>query len=411
MPGPGLELVGDEEIEQVVAVLRSGYLGRYGPDDDPKFGATVYRFERQVEEALGVGHALAVNSGTSALQCILAALDIGPGDEVIVPGFTYVASISSVVYSGAYPVLAEVDETLNLDPEDVERRITDRTKAILAVHMMGNPARLTELKAIADQHGLHLIEDACQAFGAAYRGRPVGTIGVAGAVSFNIFKTLTSGDGGMVLTDDERLYQRAFAFHDQGHMPNRKGIEIGQRSFLGLNFRMTELSGAVLLAQFARLDEIRSRLRENKAIFKSVIAGVPGLEFRHLPDPDGDLATFLTVLLPDEEIARAIVAKLGTSVVGDSGWHVYNHMEHLLAQRTAVNRGCPFHCPDTYGSPRPYSAHMLPQTDAILSRAVNVGIGVGDPNLGSAFGVTVKDDTSTVRERAEHFKEVVTEFL
>lgn len=412
MPGPGLDLVGEEEIREVVSVLRSGYLARYGPDDDPAFGATVYRLERQVEETAGVKHALAVNSGTSALQCILAALDIGPGDEVIVPGFTYVASISAVAYSRAVPILAEIDESLNLDPEDVEKRITARTKAIIAVHMMGNPARLAELQAVADRHGVHLIEDACQAFGATYDGRYVGTIGAAGAVSFNIFKTITSGDGGMVLTNDSQLYERAFAFHDQGHTPFRKGIEIGTRSLLGLNFRMTELSGAVLLAQFARLGEIKRRLGHNKALFKSVISDVPGVAFRDLPaGPDGDLGTFLTVLLPEEATARAVAEKLGSSVVADSGWHVYNHMEHVLSQRLAVNRGCPFDCSATYPDPPSYAPHMLKATDDILARAVNVGIGVGDPNLGSAFGVKVTDDEATVRERAEHFKEVVSTLL
>src|SRR5690606_14611403 len=216
MPGPGAALIGEEEIREVVSVLRSGYLSRYGPDDDPAFGATVYRLEQAIAQRSGVQHAVAVNSGTSALLCALAALGIGPGDEVIVPGFTYIASISAIAYSRAVPVLAEIDESFNLDPADVERRITPRTKAIMAVHMMGNPARLAELLDVANRHGLHLIEDCCQAFGATYRGRSVGSYGVAGALSFNVFKTITSGDGGMLITDDQEVYERAFAFHDQG---------------------------------------------------------------------------------------------------------------------------------------------------------------------------------------------------
>lgn len=408
MPGPGLELVGDEEIAEVVSVLRSGFLGRYGPDDDPRFGAKVHELESRVAELCGVGHALAVNSGTSALQCIFAALDIGPGDEVIVPGFTFVATFSAVAYSRAFPVLAEVDDSLNLDPDDVERRVTSRTKAIVAVHMMGNPARLAELQAVADRHGVHLIEDACQAFGATYEDRMVGSIGVAGALSFNIFKTLTCGDGGMVLTDDTELYERAFAFHDQGHRPLRKGIEVGSRASLGLNFRMTELSGAVLLAQLARLDTIRARLRANRDLFQSAIADLPAIAFRDLPDPDGDLGTFLTVLFPDEATARRVASGLGSTVVADSGWHVYNHMEHLLSQRLAVDRGCPFDCA-TAGTAAPYHQHMLPQTDAVLARAVNIGIGVDDVNLGSAFGVHIGDDESTIRQRALRFRDVVKE--
>lgn len=406
MPGPGLELVADEEIEAVINVLRSRYLGRYGPDDDPRFGATVHSLERQVAELCGVRHALAVNSGTSALQCIFAALDIGPGDEVIVPGFTFVATFSSVAYSRALPVLAEIDETLNLDPDDVERRITPRTKAIVAVHMMGNPARLTELQAVADRHGLALIEDACQAFGATYHGRWVGSIGRAGALSFNVFKTVTCGDGGMMLTDDTEVFERAFAFHDQGHRPLRKGIEVGTRASLGLNFRMTELSGAVLGAQVARIGTIRDRLRANRDLFRSLIADLPSISFRAQPDPAGDLGTFLTVLFPDEATARRVAGGLGSSVVADSGWHVYNHMEHLLSQRLAVDRGCPFDCA-TCGTAAPYHRNMLPQTDAVLARAVNIGIGVDDVNLGSAFGVGIRDDESTVRARAEQFRDVV----
>jgi len=209
-----------------------------------------------------------MNSGTSALYSILACLGIGPGDEVIVPGFTFIASISSIVYARAVPVLAEVDASLNLDPADVEARITPRTRAIMAVHMLGNPARLAELQAVAERHGIALIEDCAQAFGASYGGRKVGSTGVAGAISFNVFKTITSGDGGMAVTDDPDLYRRMFAFHDQGHLPLRNGVEVGARSLLGMNFRMTELQGAVLVAQMRRLDHPLDAA-PNKARLKS----------------------------------------------------------------------------------------------------------------------------------------------
>ena len=226
MPGPGLDLLGAEELAEVAEVLASGHLARYGPDDE-SFPAKVRRFEETVAELAGTGYALAVNSGTSALFLALVGLGIGPGDEVIVPGFTYVATISSVVYARARPVLAEVDETFDLDPADVEARITPRTRAIIAVHMLGNPARIAELRAVADRHGLALIEDCAQAFGATYRGRWVGSHGAAGTYSFNEYKTITSGDGGMIVTNDEGLYRRAFAMHDQGHSPFRSDVEIG----------------------------------------------------------------------------------------------------------------------------------------------------------------------------------------
>ena len=281
MPGPGLDLIGDEELAELTDVIRSGRLSRYGPDDGT-FPAKVRHLEEAVAERAGVRHALAVNSGTSALYLALAGLGVGPGDEVIVPGFTYVASISSIVYARARPVLAEIDDTLNLDPVDVEARITPRTKAIVAVHMLGNPARLDELRAVADRHGLALIEDAAQAFGATYRGSWVGSFGAAGIFSFNEYKTITCGDGGMLVTDDDDLYRRCFALHDQGHSPMRSGVEVGARPMLGLNFRMTELEGAVLLAQLARLDHIRDHLRANRDLVWSMIVGPAG---HRLPDP------------------------------------------------------------------------------------------------------------------------------
>ncbi|MFC2023826.1 DegT/DnrJ/EryC1/StrS family aminotransferase, partial [Chloroflexota bacterium] len=248
-----MDLVGDEEIKEVMDVLESGYLYRYQVGGDPRFQGKVLQLEREIAKQSQVRFAVAVNSGTSALLIALLGLGVGPGDEVIVPGFTFVASISAVVYAGAVPVLAEIDRTLNLDPEDVRKKITPRTRAIMAVHMMGNPARLDELKAIADEHGLYLVEDAAQAFGASYHGRSLGSIGQVGIFSFNVFKTVTSGDGGMIVTDDEEVYRRCFAFHDQGHSPLRSGVEIGKRPFLGLDFRYTELQAAVLLAQLRKM--------------------------------------------------------------------------------------------------------------------------------------------------------------
>jgi len=405
VPGPGLDLIGDEEIAEVTEVLRTHHLSRFGRDDDPTFGAKVRRVEDEVARLAGVGYALATNSGSSALWLALIGLGIGPGDEVIVPGFTYVASISSIVYARAVPVLAEIDRTLNLDPSDVEARIGPRTQAIVVVHMLGNPARIEELKKIADRHGIPLIEDAAQAFGATYRGRMVGGFGAIGAYSFNEYKTITCGDGGMVVTDDEALYRRCFAMHDQGHSPYRLGLEVGKRPFLGLNFRMTELEGAVLLAQLRRLDLIRTRLRANRDIVAEGIRDVPGIEFRELPDPDGDLATHLVVTFPSIDMAQRVTAGLGAIPLADSGWHVYNHMEHLLERRTATGRGCPFDC-SCHGDGGPgYRAGMLPATDALLARSMSIGIGIVDPNL-APFGLRVTDDAEAARRCAEQFRDV-----
>ena len=403
MPGPGRELIGEAEIAEVLDVLRSGYVSRYGPDD-ARFPAKVRTFEEEVMRRSGARYAVAVNAGTSALLMAMAAVGVGPGDEVIVPGFTYVASISAIVYSRARPVLAEIDGTFDLDPDDVEARIGPRTKAILAVHMLGNPARIPELKAVADRHGLPLIEDCAQAFGGTYEGKWVGTFGAAGIYSFNEYKTITCGDGGMLVTDDEGIYQRAFAMHDQGHLPFRKGVEVGRRPLLGLNFRMTELEGAVLVAQMRRLDEIKARLHANRDAVHAVLSQVPGLAFRDLPDPDGDISTHFVVVFPDAASARAVAAEVGSITLDTSGWHVYSLMEHVLSKRTITERGCPFDCACTDDRPAEYHAGMLPRTDALLARSLSFSIGVSDPNL-APYGVTIRADEAEARARAEAFAE------
>ena len=417
MPGPGMELIGQEEIQEALEVLEGGYLFRYGvslgDEVDPRFKGKVFKLEEEVAARAGVAYGVAVNSGTSALLTALAALGIGPGDEVIVPGYTFVASLSSIIYSWAIPVLAEVDRTFNLDPKDVESKIGPRTKAIMAVHMMGNPARMDELEAIADKHGVLLIEDCAQAFGATYKGRFVGSIGHIGAYSFNVYKTITCGDGGMVVTNDEQLYRRAFAFHDQGHSPVRTGVEIGRRPFIGLDFRMTEIQGAIMLAQLRKLSQLLERLRKNKKRFKELIADLPGLEFREITDPEGELATILTVILPTAEVGQKIAGQLETKMAGQAGWHVYNNMEHILEQRTVTPDRSPFNCSfytDRGGSMK-YHKGMLPQTDELLNRSINIGIGVSDPGLGSAFGVTINDDLDVVEERADAFRSVAGQYL
>ncbi|MEJ2734913.1 MAG: DegT/DnrJ/EryC1/StrS family aminotransferase [Anaerolineae bacterium] len=413
MPGPGMELVGEEEIREVLEVLQSGYLYRYQVGQDARFQGKVVKLEREMARRSQVRHALAVNSGTSALLVALVGLGVGPGDEVIVPGFTFVASISSIVYAGAVPVLGEVDRTLNLDPEDVKNKITPRTKAIMAVHMMGNPARLDELMAVADEHDLFLIEDCAQAFGASYKGLPIGSMGHVGTFSFNVFKTVTSGDGGMIITDDQDLYRRCFAFHDQGHAPLRDGVELGKRPFLGLDFRYTELQAAVLLAQIRKVPSMLDHLRANKRRFKSAIAGLPGLEFREVIDPQDEIGTMLTVILPTSEVARRIANDLDTTVIAEAGWHVYSNMEHLLEQRVVNPVGCPFSCPHyaERGGQMRYWKGMLPQTDDLLARAMNISIGVPDAGLGSSFGITVNDGPDAVDKKAAEFRQVASRYL
>ncbi len=400
MPGPGNDLIDELEVEAVTRVLRSGFLGRYGPDDDPAFGAEVLTLELRIAELVGVRHAVAVNSGTSALWTLLSALGIGPGDEVIVPGFTFVASMSAIVYTGASPVLAEIDDTFNLDPRDVEARITDKTKAILAVHMLGAACNLDALCDVADRHGIMLIEDAAQAFGGSHRGRRLGSIGIAGAYSFNLYKTITCGDGGMLVTDSPEVYERCFALHDQGHLPLRRGIEVGNRPFLGLNLRMNEVSAAVLNVQLSRLDRILATMRCNKSVLRAAVETIPGVSFRRLVDPAGDLATHLVVTLPDPISAAAVAGELGTKTLSNSGWHVYANMEHLLRRR--VVSGFAQSVADYVADPG-----SLPATDALLARSITLGIGVVDPGLGSAFGINIRSTSADIEQVAGRFRAAV----
>jgi len=413
MGGPGSYLIGDEEKKQIMEVLDKGYLFRYGDESDPRFLAKVWQLEKKVSKILKIPYTVAVNSGTSALWIALGALGIGPGDEVIVPGYTFIASITSIIYSRAIPVLAEIDETLTLDPSDVQRKITSRTRAIMLVHMLGNPGQIDEIKSIAEKNNLFLIEDCAQAFGAEYKNKYVGSFGDIGTYSFNVFKTITAGDGGMLATSSEEFYRRAFAIHDQGHLPLRKGVEQGARTVIGLDFRMTEIAAAILLAQLDKMDKIKTILKKNKKRFKEAISDIDGIEFRRIPDPDGELCTLLTVFFPSEDIARKIGDELGCGVVADSGWHVYSNMEHVLSKKTPDRVGCPFTCPyyKERGGDVDYREGMLPRTDSLLKRAINISIGVYDKGLGSGFGITVTSSDSEIDKKIEQFRKTVRKYL
>lgn len=404
MPGPGMDIIGEEEKRELLEVIESGYLYRYGDLSDPNFMAKVWNLERDFAAKMGSKHALAVSSGTTALLTALWALGIGPGDEVIVPGYTFIASITSIIFAKAIPILAEVDETLTLDPKDVEKKITPRTKAIMLVHMLGNPANIDAFLDICKKNNLLLIEDCAQACGATYKGKSVGTYGRMGAFSLNVYKTITSGDGGMVITDEEDLYKRAFAIHDQGHLPLRQGVEQGKRTVLGLNFRMNELTAAVGIAQLRKLDSIKKLLQENKKILKEELSNIDSIKFRKILDEDGDVGTLLTFFMPSVNSAEKLAESIGSTTIAKSGWHVYNNMEHFLKKMTITPEGCPFHCPLYKGGEVNYYKGMLPQTDELLQRAINISVGVSDKGLGSGFGIRVTSTEEEIKIVAENLK-------
>jgi dTDP-4-amino-4,6-dideoxygalactose transaminase len=252
------------------------------------------------------------------------------------------------------------------------------------------------LCAVAGRHGIMLIEDACQAFGGSYHGRRLGSIGTAGAFSFNIYKTITCGDGGMLVADAQDVYERCFALHDQGHLPLRRGVEIGQRAYLGLNLRMNEVSAAVLNVQLGRLEQILTTLRSNKAALRAAIETAPGVDFRRLTDPDGDVATHLVVTFADAATAAAVAADLGTKTLANSGWHFYANMEHLRRRR--IVSGFARSVADYVADPG-----ALPSTDALLPRSITLGIGVVDPGLGSAFGLDIRSSPTDIDQVAARF--------
>jgi dTDP-4-amino-4,6-dideoxygalactose transaminase len=392
MSGPGAYWFGKEEIDAVMEVMRSGYLFRYGSENDPRFLHKVSTLEKEFAKFCRSDYALATSSGTSSLLVSLIALGLKPGDEVIVPAYTFVATYSACIFAGCIPVLAEIDESLSLDPNDIEHRITPRTKAIIPVHMLGNSCDMDKIMDIARKHNLYVLEDSCQAAGASYKGKRVGTIGDMGAFSLNIFKTINSGDGGMVVTNDESLYEKAFGVHDQGHKPHRFGVEVGARSILGLNFRMNEVTGAAALAQLRKLDKIVLTLREKRSKLKEIISQASGFRFRVLNDPEGgDAATLCTVIFESQEKAAKVSKALGSKTVDQSGWHVYANMEHVLRYLEEVGQ------PHTKGS--------YPKTDDILSRAMNISVGVVDGGLGAGWGININSTDNEIENAAKQFIE------
>jgi dTDP-4-amino-4,6-dideoxygalactose transaminase len=391
MPGPGAYWFGEEELEAVTEVMKSGYLFRYGSENDKEFLHKVSTLETEFARYCDTKYALATSSGTASLVASALALGLEPGDEIIVPAYTFVASYSSIIFAGFVPVLAEIDESLTIAPDDIELRITPRTKAIMPVHMLGNPCDMDRIIKTAKKHNLLVLEDSCQAAGASYKGKKAGSIGNIGAFSLNIFKTINCGDGGLIVTNDKELYETAFGVHDQGHKPMRFGVEVGTRNVLGLNFRMNELNAAVGLAQLHKIDRIVETLRQKRTRFKSLISEADGFKFRTLNDPDGDCATICTVIFDTKFRAAKVSGLLGSKTVDQSGWHVYANMEHVLNHLKKIGQPC------TKGS--------YPRTDDILSRAMNISIGVVDGGLGAGWGININSTDAEIKTAARQFIE------
>jgi dTDP-4-amino-4,6-dideoxygalactose transaminase len=372
---PGAYWLDEKEDVAVQDVLQHGSLFRYYGLNPPKY---VDAFEDAARRYYGTRHALALNSGTGALMAAMSALEIGPGCEVIVPAFLWVATVASVVQQNAIPVLCEVDESLSLDPADLERKITDRTKLIVPIHMAGTPCNMDAIMAIANRRGIPVLEDCAQCNGGTYRGRKLGTIGRMGIFSLQLNKNITCGEGGLLVTDDERLYYRAFSAHDMGM------IRVGGRLAMpepyavawGAGRRMSELCGAVISLQLEKLDRILDSMRNSQRRIKAMLADVPDLAFRRMNDAEGDAGAFLVMLLETETRAAAVVAQMKTAGlhnvfrVSEYGLHIYYNIPALVGKTPLSPAGNPWTLAENYHSVYSYAKGTCPRSDAIFARAV-----------------------------------------
>jgi 8-amino-3,8-dideoxy-alpha-D-manno-octulosonate transaminase len=297
----------------------------------------VREFESKLSEKFSVPHAQAVSSGSAALRVALATLDIGPGDEVIIPAFTFVATAEAVIQSGANLVIVNIDDTFNMDSSSFEAAITERTKAVIPVHMMGAPADMASISSVAARHNIKVIEDACQCVGGTYRGKNLGTLGDIGCYSFDAGKVIITGEGGMVVTNNRDFFVKARAYHDHGHEYST-AVGRGEEGAIGegFNYRMTEIHGAIGIAQLAKLDMILSKQRANKAKLKSILTENKfPFKFRRVVD-EGEIGDSLLFMLNDRLQTQAFLTAmkregLSTKNVPDSmRWHFAKHWSHMF---------------------------------------------------------------------------------
>jgi 8-amino-3,8-dideoxy-alpha-D-manno-octulosonate transaminase len=376
---PGANWYGKEEEDAVLRVIRAKSPFRYyGPDCRYE----VDRLEEEFAEATGAKHALAVNSGTQALATAMSALGIGPGAEVIVPAYMWIAIVASVVRLGAIPVLAEIDDSFTLDPDDLENRITPRTKLIVAVHMSGAPADVPRIIRVARRHGIPVLEDCAQANGASLKGKWVGSMGVMGIFSLQLNKNMTTGEGGMITTNSAHLIHRAFAIHDLGY-PRIKGrlvMKDGPYALWGVGGRLNEMAGAIGRVQLRKLPRIIGSMRKAKAAIKNGISDIEGVTLRRLNDERGDSGSFLIVMLPSASVAGKFARGLNaeniysglspTVRVADFGMHVYSNIHSLVKKHSNSPDGFPWSLRANRNSVYDYGKGAMPRSDDLMGRSI-----------------------------------------
>jgi len=362
----GPQYYDDDERHQLEDVLEGRNPFRW---NNPPARSKVALFEREYAARMQTKYALAVTSGTAALHVAMAALEVGPGDEVILPAWTWYSCYNAVVQAGGLPVFAEIDESFNLDPADIEHRITPQTKVIMAVHLQGNPADMDRILAIARRHRLKVLEDGSQSVGASYRGKPLGSMGDIGIFSLQQSKTITAGEGGAVVTGDPYLYERACRFHDVGGF---RGREAKLGFIPGLNYRMNEFTGGVLLAQIRKLDTIIGAVRGNARRVYQGIADL-GAPLRALPDPEGELGTgvFLGFKTREARQRYADAMKAENVPVASPGGSVILPVVPEIEAKVTVTPNWP-----SFSSPRGkairYGRQACPRTIDILGRFAGV---------------------------------------
>jgi dTDP-4-amino-4,6-dideoxygalactose transaminase len=374
-PYPGAHWLDQREDRAVMNVLHRRSLFRYYGLRKPTY---VARLERSACEFYGVKHALGVNSGTGALMTAMTALNIGPGCEVVLPAFFWVATVGAVVQANAIPVLCEVDDSLSLDPQDLARKITPRTRLIVVVHMAGAPCDMKGIMEVANRHRLPVLEDCAQANGGTFRGRKLGTFGQLAMFSLQWNKNATAGEGGLLVTNDAQLYQRCVAAHDLG-IPWVNGAPCEsepQAITWGGGRRMSELTGAVGSVQFKKLPQIIRRMRGSKRRIKTLLKGTPGLSFRRLTDEAGDTGPFLILLFETGAKARQVLermkaAGLQTAVrLADYGLHIYSNVPQLVGKVPLSPAGNPWNLPQNQGSVYDYAIGACPRSDALFERSI-----------------------------------------
>ena len=379
---PGAHWIGAEERDLVLSVVEARSPFRYY-GLDPQH--CVDRLEAAWAEKFGHKHTLAVNCGTAALHIVLAAMEIGPGDEVLVPGYLWISGISAVVRLGAIPRLVDIDDTFCMDPADVEAKIGPRTKAILYINMSGAPGRIAEVAAIAKRRGLWLLEDCAQAIGASQGGTPAGRFGDAAIFSFQLNKNMTSGDGGMIACEDTHLFKRCFAIHDLGYGRNDAGrLDSGDERYQlwGVGARMSELQGAMALAQLGKVDRITAAMRGAKWRIRDALAGIEGLGFRNIIDRAGDSGPFLLTVYRDgdtcQRFTKALQAEgvrgpegsLACIPMSEWGLHWYFNNPSLIHKRSLSPDGFPWtHPANAFAAGHEYGPGTLPYCDDMAERA------------------------------------------